>query len=91
MQHSQISDTLSLISTYKEPGPQQMLRTGFLCARERTFSFSYSFSFKEKLSMILFMLRSMWCSISHQIGIAGLDVFQDVPVFPDGENLMVLG
>ena len=60
----QLMDTLSLISTYKEPGPQQMLRTGFLCARERTFSFSYSFSFKEKLSMILFMLRSMWCSIS---------------------------
>ena len=57
MQHSQISDTLSLISTYKEPGPQQMLRPGFLCARERTFSFSYSFSFKEKLSMMLFMLQ----------------------------------
>ena len=50
MQHSQISDTLSLISTYKEPGPQQMLRPGFLCAGGLTFSFSYSFSFKEKLS-----------------------------------------
>ena len=29
--------------------------------------------------------------LAHQIGIAGLDVFQDIPVFPDREKLMVLG